>query len=99
MDKIDRLIFKARYQMKSLVPSIMAVFIMNTGDKVKKTVCYYNNGDGYSKEELFDNTDKAIESVPKNNRSYPVIHFVKASEVMKKETSNSDGEIYQRYLH
>lgn len=99
MERIDRLIYLAKNQIKSLVPSIMAVFIRTTGNQVKKTTCYHSNGDGYSKEELFDSTDKAIKSVPGDNHSYTVIHFVKASEVMKKATSNSDGEEYQRYLH
>lgn len=77
----------------------MTVFIRTTGNQSKKTTCYHSNGDGYSKEELFDSEDKAIKSVPGGNLSYPVIHFVKASEVMKKATSNSVSEVYQRYLH
>lgn len=77
----------------------MAIFIKSTGNQVKKTTCYHTNGDGYSKEELFDSTDKAIKSIPGDSHSYPVIQFVKASEVMKKKPSNSDGEVFQRYLH
>lgn len=99
LERIDRLIYLAKNQIKSLVPSIMAVFIRTIDNQVKKTTCYHSNGDGYSKEELFDSEDKAIQSVPGDNLSYPVIHFVKASEVMKKATNNSDGEEYQRYLH
>lgn len=99
LDRLDKLIYLAKNQIKSLVPSIMAVIVRTTGNQVKKTTCYHSNGEGYSEEELFDSTDKAIKSVPGDNLSYPVIHFVKASEVKKRTTSNSDGEVYQRYLH
>lgn len=99
LERIDKLIYLAKNQIKSVLPSIMAVFIRTTGNQVKKTTCYHSNGDGYSKEELFDSVDKAIKSVPRDNHSYPVIHFVKASEVMKKSTNNPDCEVYQRYLH
>ena len=99
MSKVDRLIYIAKNQMKSLIPSIMAVFIVRTGDKVKKTVCYQNNGDGYSKEELFECEDEALKSIPESKQLYPVIHFVKASELKNRVLSNSNSEEYQRYLH
>lgn len=85
MQRIDRLLIRAGKTVESIIPRIMAVFIKERGGEWYNTTCYYKNEDGYSEVEVYKNKSEALKGAEskKAGKSFPVIHFVKASTIFK----------------
>lgn len=95
MQRIDRLLLKAGKTIQSTTPKIMAILVTEHKGKWHTTACYYKDDNGFSEVEVYENESDAIKSAErkKNGKSFPVIHFVRASTITGNEKVKYQEEI------